>query len=49
MAGRIRQPIDLEAFSKFVSENVPEIETPIDLKQVRSARFPFQGQQRRLT
>ena len=35
MAGQIRQPIDEAAFSKFVSENVPEIQTPMDLKQVR--------------
>ncbi|KAI5466264.1 kinase-like domain-containing protein [Mariannaea sp. PMI_226] len=33
MAGRVRQPIDEAAFQKYVSENVPEIKTPIDLKQ----------------
>ncbi|KIE03403.1 acyl-CoA dehydrogenase family member 11, partial [Metarhizium majus ARSEF 297] len=33
MAGRVRQPIDEVAFSKFLGENVPEIKLPIDLKQ----------------
>ncbi|PTD12935.1 Acyl-CoA dehydrogenase family member 10 [Fusarium culmorum] len=33
MAGRIRQPVDEAALEKFISENVPEIKTPIDLKQ----------------
>lgn len=37
MAGRVRQPIDEKAFSKFLAENVPEIKTPIELKQVRWA------------
>lgn len=36
MAGRIRQPVDEKAFEKFISENVPDIKTPIDLKQVSS-------------
>lgn len=49
MAGRIRQPIDQEAFSKFVAENVPEIQIPIDLKQVSNAWISFQQQQRQLT
>lgn len=34
MAGRVRQPIDVAAFEKYVTENVPAIKTPIDLKQV---------------
>lgn len=34
MAGRVRQPIDEAAFGKFVAENVPQIKTPIELKQV---------------
>lgn len=34
MAGRVRQPIDQKAFEKYISQNVPEIKTPIDLKQV---------------
>jgi hypothetical protein len=34
MAGKIRQPIDVDKFTKFIEENVPEIKTPIDIKQV---------------
>jgi len=34
MAGTVRQPIDLEAFTKYIDEHVPEIKTPVDLKQV---------------
>lgn len=34
MAGRVRQPIDLEAFEKYIIKNMPEIKTPIELKQV---------------
>lgn len=34
MAGAVRQPIDLKAFQKYIEEHVPEIKTPIDLKQV---------------
>ena len=34
MAGRVRQPIDEKAFEKFLADNVPEIKTPIELKQV---------------
>ncbi len=34
MAGKIRQPIDEKAFAKYVDENVPEIKTPLQLKQV---------------
>jgi acyl-CoA dehydrogenase len=33
MAGRVRQPIDQKAFERFLETNVPEIKTPIDLKQ----------------
>jgi len=36
MAGPIRQPIDLDSFTKYVQENVPEIVPPINVKQVRS-------------
>jgi hypothetical protein len=34
MAGVVRQPIDIPSLERFISENVPEIETPIDIKQV---------------
>lgn len=37
MAGRVRQPIDEAALEKYISSNVPEIKTPIDLKQVRDS------------
>ncbi|KAG9242968.1 putative acyl-CoA dehydrogenase family member 10 [Calycina marina] len=33
MAGIVRQPIDLEALMRYISGNIPEIKTPIDLKQ----------------
>lgn len=36
MAGRIRQPVDEAALEKYISEHVPTIKTPIDLKQVSS-------------
>lgn len=37
MAGPVRQPIDLKALEKYIDKNVPEIKTPLDLKQVRTA------------
>lgn len=36
MAGPVRQPIDLDALSRYIDKNVPEIKTPLELKQVRS-------------
>lgn len=36
MAGRVRQPISIEAIEKYVGQNVPEIKGPLDVKQVRS-------------
>ncbi|KAG6031885.1 hypothetical protein E4U41_007384 [Claviceps citrina] len=33
MAGRIRQPIDEAALSRYLGQNVPEIQLPIDVKQ----------------
>lgn len=36
MAGRVRQSIDEKAFEKYLSENVPAVKTPIELKQVSS-------------
>lgn len=35
MAGRVRQPIDERALEKYLSDNVPEIKTPVEVKQVR--------------
>ena len=36
MAGKVRQPIDLASLERYIAANVPEIETPIDVKQVRT-------------
>ncbi|KAL4898176.1 kinase-like domain-containing protein [Aspergillus ambiguus] len=33
MAGAVRQPIDVPALERYISQNVPEIQTPIDVKQ----------------
>lgn len=41
MAGRIRQPVDEVALEKYISEHVPTIKTPIDLKQVSSLLVLF--------
>jgi hypothetical protein len=34
MAGRVRQPIDVGSLERWVSKNVPQIEVPLDVKQV---------------
>jgi aminoglycoside phosphotransferase (APT) family kinase protein len=54
MAGMVRQPIDERALEKFLSENVPAVKTPIDLKQVSSHHRTRQnprhdGEEARLT
>jgi aminoglycoside phosphotransferase (APT) family kinase protein len=33
MAGAIRQPIDVAALSKYIDQNVPQIKTPLEVKQ----------------
>ncbi|SMQ49046.1 unnamed protein product [Zymoseptoria tritici ST99CH_3D7] len=33
MAGEVRQPIDQAKLEKYINDNVPEIKTPIELKQ----------------
>lgn len=33
MAGPIRQPIDLDSLSKYIDKHVPDIKTPLDVKQ----------------
>ena len=38
MAGRVRQPIDIKALEDHLRQNVPEIKTPLDVKQVRRER-----------
>jgi hypothetical protein len=35
MAGKVRQPIDLASLERYISANVPEIQVPLDVKQVR--------------
>lgn len=34
MAGRVRQPIDEKKLEKYLQDNVPEVKTPVELKQV---------------
>lgn len=34
MAGKIRQPIDIKSLENYLNTNVPEIKTPLDIKQV---------------
>jgi len=41
MAGPIRQPIDLDSFTKYVQQNVPEIVAPINVKQVRRLALEY--------
>lgn len=35
MAGIVRQPIDVPSLERYISQTVPEIKIPIDLKQVK--------------
>jgi hypothetical protein len=34
MAGAVRQPIDIPSLERYLSQNVPEIKAPLDVKQV---------------
>jgi hypothetical protein len=34
MAGRIRQPIEVKSLEGYFNTHVPEIKTPLDVKQV---------------
>lgn len=34
MAGVVRQPIDVQSLERYISKTVPEIQVPIDVKQV---------------
>jgi aminoglycoside phosphotransferase (APT) family kinase protein len=43
MAGVVRQPIDLRSLEKYIAANVPEIKTPIDIKQVSPAPLTSQS------
>jgi aminoglycoside phosphotransferase (APT) family kinase protein len=40
MAGQVRQPIDLKSLERWIDKNVPEIKTPLELKQVRLHPLP---------
>ncbi|KAB8217350.1 kinase-like domain-containing protein [Aspergillus novoparasiticus] len=33
MAGAVRQPIDIPSLERYLNQNVPEIQTPLDVKQ----------------
>lgn len=33
MAGRVRQPIDVGALERYINQHVPDIKTPLDVKQ----------------
>lgn len=35
MAGRVRHPIDIKSLEAYITKNVPEIQVPLDVKQVR--------------
>lgn len=41
MAGPVRQPIDLASLERYIDANVPQIKTPLELKQVSSRRLPI--------
>lgn len=34
MAGEVRQPIDQASLERYLDKNVPDIKTPVQLKQV---------------
>lgn len=34
MAGPMRQSIDVQSLERYISQNVPEIQVPIEVKQV---------------
>lgn len=38
MAGSVRHPIDMRALESWIEKNIPEIEVPLEIKQVGS--FP---------
>jgi hypothetical protein len=40
MAGRVRHPIDVKALERYIEEHVPEIKTPLEVKQV-GCPLPF--------
>lgn len=42
MAGQVRHPIDTAALERYISQNVPEIKIPLDVKQVRLFLYSYQ-------
>lgn len=34
----MRQPIDIPSLEKYIDQNVPEVKTPLDVKQVSLAQ-----------
>ena len=40
MAGPVRQPIDIPSLEAFINRHVPEIKTPLSVKQVSRPDFP---------
>ena len=34
MAGAVRQPIDIQSLERYLNQNVPDIKTPVEVKQV---------------
>jgi hypothetical protein len=34
MAGAVRQPIDVQSLERYIAKSVPEIQVPIEVKQV---------------
>lgn len=34
MAGAVRQPIDIPSLERYLNQNVPDIKTPVEVKQV---------------
>jgi hypothetical protein len=38
MAGQVRQPIDVASLERYITANVPEIQVPLEVKQVQRQR-----------
>lgn len=37
MAGEVRQPIDIPSLERYIDQHVPEVKTPLDIKQASLA------------
>ena len=40
MAGPVRQPIDLASLTRYIESTVPDIQVPIQVKQVHIVNVP---------